>query len=243
MFFNTGEIISFILSPLTWICLLLVAATFNKNPRRCLIAAVFITIFFSNTFIFDRFMNAWEIKAIPTADILKKDAVIVLTGMTTYDPENQRLEFNDRTDRLMQAIKLYKENKVSKIILCGGPASTAEDRRSYTQLKDYLVTMGIPENDVILEDKSHNTRENAKQIKALMEAGFTGHTFYLVSSAVHLRRATKNFRMHGIDVVPFSTDRHGGPVKFTLNYLFLPSARTLFLWEKLMHEWIGSIKN
>ena len=34
--------------------------------------------------------------------------------MVTYDDKIKRLEFNDRTDRLMQVIKLYKEKKVEQ---------------------------------------------------------------------------------------------------------------------------------
>ena len=187
-------------------------------------------------------MNAWEVPAIPDSQLPVTDAAILLTGMTTLDVKNDRLEFNDRTDRLMQVLKLYNEKKCSKILLCGGPATISKkDSLEGKRLLDYLISIGINRNVLILEDHSNNTHENAIFSKPLLENNFPNGKFLLVTSAWHMRRAVACFKKEGINVIPFSTDRYSGPVKYDLDYLFLPSSATLFNWEKLMHEWIGCL--
>ncbi len=185
-------------------------------------------------------MNAWEIKAIPNGQITHFDAAIVLTGMSTFDPQIGRLEFNDRTDRLMQAVWLYREKWVNEIILCGGPATLIRnDEVEALMLKQFLLTIGIPSKDISLEIQSRNTYENAEYVKRILDQKYPNGKFLLVSSGWHLRRATACFLKKGINISPFSTDRYGGPVKADFDYLLIPSSATLFNWEKLLHEWIG----
>ena len=187
-------------------------------------------------------MHGWEVKAVSEEKINSYDAAIVLTGMASFDPENNRLEFNDRTDRLMQSIKLYNEKKITKIFLCGGSiAGDGNDSINALELKKYLETIGITSEDIIVEFKSHNTHENAVLIKPLLEKYFPGGKFLLITSAFHIRRATACFIKAGIAVFPYSTDRYSGSIKFDIEYLLIPSSETLFNWEKLLHEWVGTV--
>jgi len=244
MFFILSKIFNFLCAPLTWIILGFVIAIFSKNIRkkkRFLIASLVALLFFSNTFLFDRFMNVWEVNAIPDNKLESYDAGILLTGMATFDPKLNRLEFNDRTDRLLQAIRLFKENKIQTLILCGGPVNLdGSDTLEAPLLKKYIESLGIPTDKIILELHSRNTHENAVNLKYFIN-DFKNKKLLLISSAAHLPRASICFQKEGIPVIPYSTDRYSGPVKFELNYLLLPSAATLFNWEKLIHEWIGMI--
>jgi uncharacterized SAM-binding protein YcdF (DUF218 family) len=229
--------------PFTWIIFLIACSFFAKatsTKRRTLLTALLLMIFFSNTFIFDRFMHAWEVKAIPESSITHFDAAILLTGMSTYDPANKRLEFNDRTDRLMQTLKLYMDKKIDKIILCGkNPDAAENDSSEIVQLRNFMISLQVKSEDILIEATSQNTHENATFMKPILEKHFPGGKFLLISSGFHLRRATACFIKEGIKVIPYSTDRYSGPVKFDFAYLFIPSAQTLFNWEKLMHEWMG----
>lgn len=245
MFFILSKLLFFLITPITWIVFFLLMALFGKSAtkkKRYLLTGVLILVFFSNTFFFDRFMNAWEVDAIPDSKLPVTDAAILLTGMATMDVKNDRLEFNDRTDRLMQVLKLYKEKKTSKIILCGGPGTVnASDTLDANRLRDYLITLGIDRKDLIVEDQSNNTHENAFFVKPLLQYYVPNGKYILVTSGWHLRRAAACFKKEGINVIPYSTDRYSGPIKFDVDYLLLPSSSTLFNWEKLMHEWVGCI--
>jgi uncharacterized SAM-binding protein YcdF (DUF218 family) len=244
MFFLLSKILTFFCAPLTWIVLGFVVAILSNNikkKKKFLIASFIALLVFSNTFLFDRFMNAWEVHAIPDDKLGNYDIGILLTGMSTFDPQINRLEFNDRTDRLLQTIKLFKENKIQSIILSGGPINfDGSDTLEGPILKKYIESLGIPSERIILELHSRNTHENAVNLKYLA-TDFKGKKILLISSAAHLPRATLCFKKEGIPVFPYSTDRYSGPVKFEIDYLILPSASTLFNWEKLIHEWVGII--
>ena len=245
MFFILSKLLFFLFTPITWITLCMLASFVVKSDfrkKRLRIVSFVLLLFFSNTFIFDRFMNAWEVPAISDERLTDADAAILLTGMATMDMKNNRLEFNDRTDRLMQVMKLYSQQKIKKIVLCGGPGTVvASDTMNASALKEFIIKLGVRPQDLIVEDQSNNTHENAVFVKPILNFYLPNGKFLLVTSGWHLRRATACFRKEGITVTPYSTDRYSGPVKSDVDYLLLPSAATLFNWEKLTHEWVGCV--
>lgn len=245
MFFIISKILAFITYPFTWIVIFIILAFRNKDfiqKRKLLITSILLILFFSNTFIFDAFMRAWEIQPIKTSQLPDKKIAIMLTGMTAYSPEVGRIDFNDRTDRLMQTIDLYHHNKISKIILCGGSGSLlTNDKKELTELHSYLVRTGIPDSILIDEFESKNTYENSVNSKNILDKLIEKDTVILITSAYHMRRATGCFRKQGINVIPFATDCYSGPIKYEIDYLLLPSSQTMMNWEKLIHEWVGCI--
>src|SRR5262249_4108921 len=108
IFFIISKILDFLVEPLTWVIVLLIFSLFSKNPKRkknSLIAAVVLLLAFSNSFLLDEAMRAWEKPATKISNIPGTyDAGIVLSGMVTYDNSLDRIQFNRRNDRLMQAI-------------------------------------------------------------------------------------------------------------------------------------------
>src|SRR4051812_455240 len=117
MFFILSKLLLFLIAPFTWIIIFMLLAWLNKDlirKKKYFAVSLILLLFFSNTFIFDRFMNAWEVRPIPDSKLPVTDAAILLTGMATFDLQNDRLEFNDRTDRLMQVLNLYSQKKISK---------------------------------------------------------------------------------------------------------------------------------
>ena len=68
-----------------------------------------------------------------------------------------------------------------------------------------LVSLGVPEKDILVETKSVNTTQNARfSAEILEEKGF--HQPILVTSAFHMKRAVLNFETVGVPVVPYPTD-------------------------------------
>ena len=233
------------LFPFTWVVLWFIFSLINKDPiqkKKYSLATLFILLFFSNTFIFDAFMRAWEYPATRSTELSGQKIVVMLTGMTTYSPLKKRVEFNDRSDRLMQTIDLYHKNKISKIILCGGSGTLiTNDKKEFTELHSYLSRNCIPDSILIDEFISRNTFENAANTKKLLaEINYTD-TVILITSAYHMRRALACFVKQNIKIIPYPTDYYSGTVKFELDYLPLPSAQTMMNWEKLFHEWFGCI--
>ena len=245
MFFILSKIFVFLITPLVWIITLLLIAIFSKNEKRkkrSLRWGVGILLFFSNTFIFDEFIRAWEIPAAKYQDLKSYNAGIVLGGMVKYDQSLDRLQFYRGADRLFQAIELYKRGYIKKIIFTGGSGSILhpEDKEG-AYVKRYLLTLGIPEEDFYIENESQNTRENAVFTKQLIDKEKISGPFLLITSAFHMRRSLGCFHKTGMVVDPYSTDRYAGPRKFEFDHVFIPNISALNDWHNLIHEVIGFI--
>lgn len=247
MFFFISKIIAFLFTPVIWIFVLLLFSIFSKNPKRkkrSLLGAIVIFYFFSNSFILEEVNRVWEVPAMHYTDLITYDAGIVLGGMLEYDVQFDRIQFQPGADRLFQAVELYKTGSIKKIFFVGGSGSI-----EFAHLKEgmfvrrYLLTIGIPEKDIWIENESRNTRENAVNAHELLaQKKYMDGKFLLITSGRHMRRAMACFKTVGIDVTSYSVDRDASPVRrFTFDHLLIPDAETFFKWEALFHEWVGML--
>lgn len=245
MFFILSKILQFAINPLIWILVLLLFAIFSKDEdrkKRYLRLSLVFSFLFSNAFLFDECERAWEIPATPYESLKKYEAGIVLGGLMMYDKGYDRLQFQRGADRLFQAIELYKRGYIKKIIFTGGSGSLLhpEDKEGFW-VERYLLTLGIPQHDFIIESESKNTHENAVFTKAVLEKENINGELLLITSAFHMRRSIGCFEKEGIHVTSYSTDRHAGPRKFELDHLLLPNASAINEFNNLVHEIVGFI--
>lgn len=247
MFFVISKIISFIFTPVFWIFSLLLVALFSSEPRRnrrALVWAACLFYFFSNAFILEEVNRIWEVPAMKYKDLKVYDAGIVLGGILSYDYEFDRIQFYRGADRLFQAVELYKTGSVKKIFFVGGSGSV-----EYSYMKEgafvrrYLLTLGIPDEDIWIENESKNTRENAVNAKEfLVKNNYSAGNFLLITSAHHMRRALACFDAVELQVTPYSVDRAASPERrFSLDHLLIPHVNTLMWWDAVLHEWVGMI--
>jgi uncharacterized SAM-binding protein YcdF (DUF218 family) len=244
VFFLLSKILVFLISPLTWVVTLLVVSLFAKNPARkkkLFISSLIVLYVFSNPFIADEAMRAWE----PTTPDLKRtqkyDYAIVLGGMIWYDARQDKPQFMRGADRIFQTIPLLQRGQIKKIIITGGSGSILhQEYKEADILKKYLVKLGIPDSSIITEDQSRNTHENALFTKKILDSLNVRDSVLFVTSAFHLRRATGSFEKAGITkLVPYPTDRYSGPRKFEFDHAFLPSPDAMDQWQLLIHEVTG----
>lgn len=246
MFFILSKVLAFLITPLVWIVGLMLYSWLTKNEnrkRKSFGWALALLLFFSNPFILDEFMRLWEVPAKRYEEIDKVyDAAIVLGGVLNYDEDYDRIQFIRSNDRLMQAIELYKKGLVRKIVFTGGSGRINEpDKKEGPLVKRFLLMLGLPEEDLVFENESRNTRENALFLKPILEKELPGGEYLLVTSGFHMRRALGCFREVGINPVPYTTDRNSGPRKFDIDHLLVPNSEVLSGWNTLFHEWIGYI--
>jgi len=176
-------------------------------------------------------------------DTNKYDMAIVLGGgILDYDMMNDRIIFRQNTDRIVQVVELYKMGKVKKILISGGNGSLDKDIVPEARLlKRYLYFSGVDSVDIMLEDKSNNTYQNALYCNEILkEKEYYGKSMLLITSAYHMRRAVKCFERQGIKVIPYSTDKYS-PNDFVIDIrqVLIPSIRAMYLWNQLFHEWVG----
>ncbi len=245
MFFWFSKILAFLIMPIVWIAVLMLLALLSKDMRRkrkLLFVGLVLLLVFSNSFLLDNAMRLWEVKAVKESDVTGVyDVGIVLGGMILFDSQLDRIQFSKGTDRILQAVQLYKDKKIRKILITSGSGSISyPEIKEAPILKRYLLTLNIPEEDIILESESKNTRENALFTSLMLKKELPNARCLLITSAFHMRRGIGCFKQAGIEVTPFSTDRFsGGPRKWDLDFLFIPNVDAFQGWTVLIHEVTG----
>src|SRR5258708_1520620 len=75
MFFILSKTLNFLMKPLVIICICLVLSWLLRNPRwkkRLFLLGTLMLLFFSNEFIMNEAMLAWEVRATPFNELQKK---------------------------------------------------------------------------------------------------------------------------------------------------------------------------
>lgn len=247
MFFILSKALLFLISPFFWLMIFIAIAFFHPNQalkKKSRIGSVILFLFFSNTFIFNEVCRKWEIQGTPIEKVGNYEVGIVLSGMAEYNNDLKTLSLKQSGDRIWQAITLYKQNKIKKILITG-KSGYISDRGldEANQFKEVLVSWGIPPNDIITEINSKNTHENALETKKVLTISYPHvDTCLLITSSTHMRRSLGCFAKEGIACVPFSTNLHTGPKRFFYwDQLLIPSVDNFYQWNQLIKEWVGYV--
>lgn len=152
------------------------------------------------------------------------DVIIVLGG--GLDPVSGA-PLSTLAYRLERAAELYEAGYAPRLIVSGGqgadePMSEAESMRRY------LVELGIPDDAIILEDRSTNTQQNLEYSKAIMTAE-NYDSALIVTSDYHLWRALKLAQRVGM-----TASGAGSRNSRTLFYTLKNLARETFSWAKFL---------
>ena len=90
-------------------------------------------------------------------------------------------------ERINHAIDLYRGGKARKIIFTGSRTY----RRDLTEAaagRAYAIKNGVPERDILIEDRSHSTYQNVLNAKQLADANGLRKVL-IVSDPMHMKRA------------------------------------------------------
>ncbi len=246
MFFILSKILLFIATPIIWVFGLLLWGVLTKKPvrkKRLLRASIILFYFFSNAFIADEFVRLYEERDQTYTELTETyDVAIILGGFSSYDSSQELVQFHFATDRLMAGLKLYKTGRAKKIMISSGSGKLMNpDEKEALFIQDYLLSIGIPAADIIIESASRNTRENAINTAEILNELYTDNNYLLVTSAIHMPRAKRCFKKAGLTVTPFSVDHQAGPRKYLLDHLFIPNIESFARWQQLIKEWIGFV--
>ena len=101
--------------------------------------------------------------------------------------------------RTMHAVRLYKRGLAPKIICTGGTGTypPAEAKVAAT----LAIQQGVPADDVLLEDTSTSTWENARNTARICKAHGWKRVI-VVSDPYHLWRARRDFEKCGLTAFP-----------------------------------------
>ncbi|WP_373513118.1 YdcF family protein [Persicitalea sp.] len=248
MFYFLSKTIDFILMPVGIMFFLLVYAHFTKNRTNSRRAILFIILSFfvlCNTYLITNAFRWWEFPPKNIADLPSDYTVgIVLTGglIRLADSRIDHPGLGNHADRILQAYLLYKAGKIKKILISGGGTQAVKLRRDDGyQASLLLKKWGVPAADVVLENKSLNTRQNALYSAEVLRRQFPGERYLLITSSFHLRRAEGCFAKVGLHVDTFPTDIYGIELLPRLRDFIRPDPEVFGYAHLLWREWIGYI--
>lgn len=244
MFFYASKLLMFLIQPLHWILALLLAGIILRQKKysfKLLLSALLLTIVLTNPLIVDSACNLWEYDRVTYKELGHYDVGIVLGGFTrTTAKPNDRVHFQKGVDRILHAIELYKMGKIDKILISGGTSRIiGEKKKEAENLLPFLIQLGIPKSDIVIEKESRNTHENALFSKEILK-DYPGK-YLLITSAFHMKRAKACFDKVKVSTDAFPTDYYGQEFNWSPNNIIVPRATSFTYWSILIKEWIGIV--
>ncbi|MEQ8324620.1 MAG: YdcF family protein [Vicingaceae bacterium] len=169
------------------------------------------------------------------------EGAIVLGGYGNWNNLHHTFNFNESSDRLLYAFKLYRNQEVRKIILTGGSGMITKQREKESRfVRDYLNHLCIYPEDILVEDESRNTFENAVNTAKLLRERFPiDSRFLLITTASHMRRAKACFEKQGVVIECLRVDFQVDDDDYTLSTILIPSLSALQTWRMLFKEMLG----
>lgn len=251
MFFELSKLLRFfVVSPVSWMLILLVAFYFVKCKKvkyALLGLAVAVFVVFTNNPLVDyvqyRMTRQYAASAAVPAGKHYRVAIVMGGFGRMNEATGQLVYEEDRADRLWDAVRLYKSGVVGQILITGDPTSLMRKDGSSTAglFLDYMELMGVPRDAFILEQRATNTRQNAvNTCELLRKAGIGDSECLLITSATHIGRSVKCFAKEGFYPDFMAVNVQECPAN--LNHrAFYPDWGAAVEWETVMNEWIGDV--
>lgn len=240
MFFILSKVLFFLIQPLVWAVVLLVLSMHSKvekRRKRYRISALAVLLFFSNQFIFNEVSRVWENQTPAFQSSEQYDVAIVLGGISNYDKHHFQSAFYGNSERLINVLPLYFNGQVKKILFAGGSGRLDKQNVEAVHIEKYLLSLGVKQEDILLDTQSRNTYENAKFALQLIKKT---DLLLLSTSATHMPRSLACFKKLGAYPTPFVVDYVSyEDNRFNLDKLLVPNPRVIHYWYWLLHEWTG----
>lgn len=165
----------------------------------------------------------------------QRNAIILLGSGSYRDDAGRATPSLFANARLLRAAMLYRACKATgadcRVEASGGDAAHHGTPEA-TLYGAALQRLGVPAADLMLEQRSMNTWQNA-QFSAPLLRDYGADRVLLVSSGTHLRRADLYFRHFGVHATPVRADY------LAASLTWLPQAWNLAVTDLALHEYIG----
>lgn len=238
------KIVSRLLFPVPVICgmlglgLILLWFTRRQKTGKVLVTiAAFALLLLGNSQLSGVFLRTLEDRYHP-ADLSSlpaaagsKPYIVVLGSGYSPDPDvdlDSRLS-EDGLVRLVEGVQLCKKLAGCKLILSGGPPAMAQT------MGKIALSLGIPQQEIILEEHSRDTEQEALFIKPTVST----KPFLLVTSASHMPRAMDLFTSLGMQPIAAPTDYLAKPSAFVIPDEIYPGPGGLDEITRTVYEYLG----
>ena len=181
----------------------------------------------------------WRHPPLATRPPEAKAIVVLSGGITPPDKVRLRAQLNSNSiRRCLRGAELYHEGPPCKVLLSGGVVESDRPGPSLAEaMRDLMLQLGVPAEDILLETRSRSTYENA-----LFSAPILGERdldpVLLVTDATHLERSIRCFEAQGVQVIPAGCGYSATEFQWTA-FNFLPTPSAARGNQAVFHEWLG----
>jgi uncharacterized SAM-binding protein YcdF (DUF218 family) len=173
------------------------------------------------------------------------DAIVVLGGSVAgrHPPLRPYIGLNSASTRVWYAAELYRAGKAKWIVVAaGGQPESPNEQVEAEAIAEMLVTLGVPARAIQLDAQSRNTRENARNARAILDR-LGARRVLLVTSAQHMPRAMKTFAKLWANpenlLVAAPTDIEVTPGTYSV-FSWIPSPSALVGVTRALKEYAGT---
>jgi len=146
---------------------------------------VLVTVFPVDSAILRLISTEWDGRPGRVLIVLGADSLPDMIGLSTYW-------------RSVYAVRMWREGGFERVLLSGG--KNAAGATVADQMRQFLVSQGVPPERIDVEGESRDTHENAIYTKRML--GPQPGPSVLLTSDYHMFRAVRVFRKAGLDVHP-----------------------------------------
>lgn len=163
----------------------------------------------------------------------RADAIVVLGGGQYSWLHRSDIDLDDLDNsRIATGTRAWLAGRAPVVILSGGGGN---DYSEAEVMATAITRLGVPASALVLEKRSHSTRDNAVfSAQLARQRGI--ERVLLVTSAVHMPRAAFWFREVGLDVVPVPVPERKGRSGWKR---WLPSRGALWRSGRAWKEYAG----
>ena len=172
----------------------------------------------------------------------RPEVLVVLSGsMVAPDGDPDQAEVGpDTFYRCMHTLALYRQAGGCLILLSGGLAPEAPQGPTLAEtMRRFFLRLGVRSQDLITEDRSLTTHENAAECAKILENRGVRRVV-LVTDAKHLWRASLCFRKQGVEVIPSACNHYTARFRSRWDS-YLPSPHGAARSLDAFHEWLGIV--
>lgn len=212
----------------------LAALRFRKDRKQALTWAGFALLIWAASIkpVGELALARLEYAYLPPSE-LKADVIVLLSGgIQEGTPELSGVSL----ERAVAAAGLHRRYKLP-VLVTGGKAFSSDSEAG--AIKKYLMSLGVPRDKVLTEERARDTRENAVFSKKICdEKGYKKAA--IVTSAYHMRRAVWSFKKAGFkEAVPYPAAYKTSRTPKYYYVDFLPGSGEDL--REAMHEYLGLV--
>jgi uncharacterized SAM-binding protein YcdF (DUF218 family) len=261
IFFISSKLVQFLIEPLNLLFLISGLALFFlilRKPiatKRFLWLSVigFILVGYapipeSLARILENSIEKVDLKTIPSEQIA---GIIILGGAISGEDiaiDRGEVSIYSAAERITKGLELIRRYPNLPFIFSGFSGRvTPRGMSEADAFKQLIAEQGLAEitqSTAYYENQSRNTYENAVYSKKMIDQLEVGNpsiktgSWLLVTSATHMPRSVKIFEKQGIRIIPIPVDYQ---TAHTLQWREFDLTVGAFLWNRLLHEYIGIV--